>query len=55
MFHSNSLVPLPDFFNPNKVAEIYRVPYQQRAKEAQLYAQKHSIKPAVTDKTRSCL
>ncbi len=55
MFQSNSIAPLPDFFNPYKVTTIYRVPYQQRAKDAKLYAQKHSIKPAITDKTRICL
>ncbi|MGD1920144.1 MAG: isochorismatase, partial [Pleurocapsa sp.] len=40
----------PDFFNSNKVKEIYRVPYQKRAAEAETWAQFNNIKPAFADK-----
>ena len=43
---------VPKFFNPNKVKEVYRVPYQQRAAEAEAWAKKYQIQPAVTDKKR---
>jgi nicotinamidase-related amidase len=45
----------PNFFNPDKVKEIYRVPYQQRAIEAETWAKKHNIQPAHRDKQRVCL
>ncbi|MDJ0744689.1 MAG: hypothetical protein QNJ32_15195 [Xenococcaceae cyanobacterium MO_167.B27] len=55
MLDRSCRVTIPDFFAPHQVQEIYRVPYQQRAAEAKIYAQQHSIKPAVEDKTRICL
>lgn len=48
-------LPIPPHFNPNKVGEIWRVPYQQRAEQAQAWAKKHKIKPASEDKIRICL
>ena len=48
-------LPIPPHFNPEKVGEVWRVPYQQRADEAQKWAKKHDIKPASSDKTRICL
>lgn len=47
--------PIPSHFHPKKVSEVWRVPYQQRAAEAQTWAKEHNIKPASTDKTRICL
>lgn len=49
------MLPIPDFFNPKTVGEIWRVPYQTRAAQAKDYAKTHSIQPAHTDKTRVCL
>lgn len=48
-------LPIPPHFHPQKVGEVWRVPYQQRAEEAQEWAKKHDIKPALEDKTRICL
>lgn len=42
----------PKFFNPNKVKEVYRVPYQERAAEAKTWAKENNIQPAATDKKR---
>jgi nicotinamidase-related amidase len=47
--------PIPLHFNPQKVGEVWRVPYQQRAAGANDWAKKYHIKPATEDKTRICL
>lgn len=41
--------PIPAHFDPNKVAEVWKVPYQQRAQEAQEWAERHDIQPASAD------
>lgn len=46
---------IPPHFNPNKVGEVWRVPYQERAAEAEIWAKQHDIKPASLDKTSICL
>ena len=48
-------LPVPTFFQPNQVGEVWRVPYQQRAADALCWARKHHIYPAAKDKTRICL
>lgn len=48
-------LPIPLHFDPQKVGEIWRVPYQDRASEAQAWARKHNLQPAAQDKTRICL
>ncbi|MDV3350440.1 isochorismatase [Leptolyngbyaceae cyanobacterium CCMR0082] len=52
MSHS---VPIPEFFAPNRVGDVWRVPYEERAVQAQAWAQSHGIKPADTDRPRLCL
>jgi len=47
--------PLPTFFNPDKVSEVWRVPYQERAEQARKWAQDHGILPASEDRLRVCL
>ncbi len=48
-------LPVPTFFNPNRVGEVWRVPYQQRAAEAEAWAKQHQIQPIAKDKTKICL
>ncbi|MBW4595219.1 MAG: isochorismatase [Brasilonema angustatum HA4187-MV1] len=48
-------LPIPPHFNPEEVGYVWRVPYQQRAKEAREWANKYNIKPSSEDKTRICL
>ncbi|MBW4685016.1 MAG: isochorismatase [Komarekiella atlantica HA4396-MV6] len=48
-------LPIPQHFNPEKVGEVWRVPYQERAAEAEAWAKQNNIKPASSDKTRICL
>ncbi|MEO3703713.1 isochorismatase [Trichormus azollae] len=48
-------LPIPPHFNPAKVGEVYRLPYQQRATEAEVWTKQHNIPPASTDKAHICL
>jgi nicotinamidase-related amidase len=48
-------LPLPPHFNPQKVGEVWKVLYQERAEEARKWAQQHSIRPAADDRFRVCL
>jgi nicotinamidase-related amidase len=43
-------LPLPDHFEPGRVAEVYRVPYQERAREAVEFRREHSIRPSSSDR-----
>jgi nicotinamidase-related amidase len=45
-------LPVPPHFNPATVGEIWRVPYQQRAIEAQAWAQQHQLTPAAQNAKR---
>ncbi|WP_414564056.1 MULTISPECIES: isochorismatase [unclassified Anabaena] len=47
--------PIPQHFNPEKVGEVWRVPYQQRAAEAEDWAKQYHISPAASDKNKICL
>ena len=48
-------LPLPPHFDPGRVGEVWRVPYQQRALEAQAWSQEHGLRPALDDGFRLCL
>jgi len=48
-------LPLPAHFDVDRVGEIWRVPYQQRAEEAAAWAKQQSLPPAQVDATRICL
>jgi nicotinamidase-related amidase len=48
-------LPIPSFFEPQKVDRIWRVPYQERAKEAKDWARQWQISPATKDKKHVCL
>ncbi|MEA5463001.1 isochorismatase [Leptothoe sp. PORK10 BA2] len=52
MSHS---LPIPDFFASDRVGEVWRVPYEERATQAKNWAQIHGIKPADRDSPRLCL
>ena len=38
-------LPIPKHFQPDRVGDIWRVPYQQRATDAKQWAQQHDLKP----------
>ncbi len=48
-------LPIPSYFDPQKVGEVWRVPYHDRATEAETWTQHYQIPPAAKDKTRICL
>jgi hypothetical protein len=53
MAHHELSVPL--HFNPDKVGEVWKVPYQERAKEARKWAERYNIRPASDDLFKICL
>ncbi|HWP92767.1 MAG TPA: isochorismatase [Thermodesulfobacteriota bacterium] len=48
-------LPIPPHFAPNKVGEVWKVPYQEIAEKASLWAEEHNIEPAVNDRFKICL
>ncbi len=48
-------LPLPPHFDAGKVGEVWRVPYQERAQQAENWAKQHGIAPAAYDRFRICL
>jgi nicotinamidase-related amidase len=48
-------LPIPPHFDPSRVGEIWRVPYERRALEAEEWARRHRIRPAADDHVRVCL
>ena len=42
-------LPIPQHFNPDKVGDVWRVSYQERATEAEKWAQAHNIAPSDED------
>ena len=45
-------LPLPEHFEAGRVGEVWRVPYEDRAREAPVWAQKHGLRPAAEDSFR---
>ncbi len=48
-------LPIPSHFDPGRVGEVWRVPYEERAAEAAGWAEKHGIRAASDDEVRVCL
>jgi nicotinamidase-related amidase len=49
------MLPLPGHFAPERVDQIWRVPYEQRAAEATAWAREHGLEPAADDGFRLAL
>lgn len=47
--------PIPEFFESEKVGTVWRIPYEDRAKQARDWAQQHGIEPASADSTKTWL
>jgi nicotinamidase-related amidase len=45
-------LPIPAHFNPAKVGEVWKVPYEERAGEAREWADEHDIQPSTGDDFR---
>jgi len=48
-------LPVPAFYRPERVAEIWRVPYEERAADARAWAREHGIHASAEDSFRICL
>src|ERR671933_733606 len=46
---------LPKHFDPSRVGEVWRVPYEDRAREAEAWAQECGLRPAAEDGFRVAL
>ncbi|MFM8321167.1 MAG: isochorismatase, partial [Chloroflexota bacterium] len=57
MDHPNTYqaLPLPPHYDPQKVGQVWAVPYQARAAQAQEWARQHAIPPAAGDAYRVAL
>jgi nicotinamidase-related amidase len=45
-------LPVPTFYDADKVGEVWRVPYQERAEQARLWRQRYGIRPAAEDRVK---
>ena len=52
---TNSVMPIPDFFDAQKVGTVWRIPYEERAVQARVWARQHRIQPASGDSTKTWL
>jgi nicotinamidase-related amidase len=50
-----SALPLPPHWDAARVGEVWRVPYAERAREAERWARDHDVRPAADDSFRLCL
>ncbi|GAB4419176.1 MAG: hypothetical protein Kow002_06620 [Anaerolineales bacterium] len=50
-----SSLPLPDFYDPQKLDQVWRVPYEERAAQAKDWAHQHGLQPASADQTQTWL
>jgi nicotinamidase-related amidase len=48
-------LPLPPHFEPSRVGEVWRVPYEDRAHDAEAWARQQGVGPAAEDSYRLCL
>ncbi|HSG80693.1 MAG TPA: isochorismatase [Gemmatimonadota bacterium] len=52
---SEHRIPIPPHYDADRVGEVWRVPYRQRAVEAAAWAQRHDVRTAAKDETTVCL
>ncbi len=48
-------LPVPDFYQPENTGSLWRVPYQERARQAREWADQHGITPAADDRFKLAL
>jgi nicotinamidase-related amidase len=46
------VLPIPPHFDPERVDQVWRVPYDQRAQDAEAWAREHAIAPSADDDRR---
>ncbi|HET6821326.1 MAG TPA: hypothetical protein VFH34_01690 [Anaerolineales bacterium] len=52
---TNASMPIPDFFDAGKVGTVWRIPYEERARQARDWAKQHGLPPASADSTTTWL
>jgi len=52
---SSSLLPPPPFFDPDVVGSVWRIPYEERARQAREWARQHALQPVSSDPIRTWL
>lgn len=48
-------LPLPDHYYPEKVEQVWKVPYEQRAQQAKLWREEYALRPASEDEFKIAL
>jgi nicotinamidase-related amidase len=48
-------LPLPEFYDPGTVGAVWRVPYEERARQARDWARQHTLQPVSFDPTKTWL
>jgi nicotinamidase-related amidase len=48
-------LPVPAHFDASRAGEVWRVPYEDRAREASAWSEKHGLRPAAEDEFRLAL
>jgi nicotinamidase-related amidase len=52
---AHSSLPIPAHFDPERAGTLWKVPYEQRAQEAEKWAGEHHVLPSRNDRVRVCL
>ena len=50
-----TILPIPSFFDAKKVGDVWRVPYEERARQAHDWALQHKLEAAYVSKSRNWL
>jgi nicotinamidase-related amidase len=50
-----NILPIPEFFDPDKLDQVWRVPYEERARQARAWALQHGLQPASSNGTKTWL
>jgi nicotinamidase-related amidase len=53
--YTRAMLPVPAHFDPARIADVWRVPYEQRAAEAAAWAREHGLGAAADDHVRLAL
>jgi nicotinamidase-related amidase len=48
-------LPIPDFFNAETVGAVWRIPYEERARQARDWARQYGLQPVAADSTKTWL
>ncbi len=51
---TNSELPIPAHFDPKRVAQVWKVPYEKRAQQARAWANEHGVSAAADDDFTIC-